>query len=125
MIQKGSILNVIDNSGGRFVKCIGIYQGFNSRYAFLGSKILISVKRLRKKRRKFSKVKKGFVTYGLIVQAKKKPFSNSNHTTFLNNSVVLLNFQNRIIGTRVFGVLPKFLRYTRYMRVISLSSGIR
>lgn len=125
MIQKGSILNVIDNSGARFVKCIGIYHGFNSRYAFLGSKILVSVKKLRKKRKRFSKIKKGATTYGLIVRTKKAYNNNSNNTAFLTNSIVLLNFQNRIIGTRIFGALPKFLRYTRYMRLLSLSSGIR
>ena len=59
MIQVGTTLNVIDNSGAKKVYCIRIIKGSNKRYAYLGDSILVVVKTLRKKRRVLSKVKKG------------------------------------------------------------------
>ena len=57
------------------------------------------------------------------VKQKKNLFSGDS-LKFFENSVVLLNKQNKFIGTRVFGSVPKFLRYTKFLKVISLSSGI-
>ena len=44
----------------------------NRRYAFVGDKILVSIKRLRSKRRAFSKVKKGEIHQAVIVRTKTK-----------------------------------------------------
>jgi ribosomal protein L14 len=52
----------------------------------------------------------------------KKDFFKNEHS-FLHNSVILLTRQNKLIGTRVFGGLPKFFRFTKYMRILSVSSG--
>lgn len=125
MIQIGSYLNVVDNSGAKKVACIRINASCKKRYAFLGEDIIISVKSLRSKRRVFSKVKKGDVLKALIIRTKKdnKNFL-SNSFSFLQNSVVLFSRQNKLIGTRVFGGISKKFRFTKYMRLISLSSGI-
>lgn len=124
MIQIGSYLNVIDNSGAKKVACIRINASCKKRYAFLGENIIVSVKTLRSKRRSFSKVKKGEIFNALIVKTikeKKDYFKNS--FSFFNNSVVLLSRKNKLIGTRVFGVVPKYFRFTKYARLIYLSSG--
>jgi len=59
MIQNGSYLNVIDNSGAKIAYCIKVFFGFKRKYAFIGNLIIISIKRLRTKRRVTSKTKKG------------------------------------------------------------------
>mgnify|MGYP006448807351 FL=1 len=59
MIQTGTYLNVIDNSGARDVCCIKVSSGYKRRYASIGDVVIVSIKRLRKKRRSASKVKKG------------------------------------------------------------------
>jgi len=58
MIQNGTYLNVQDNSGARSVMCIKVLKGYKSRYAYIGDLILVSIKKLRTKRRSLSKVKK-------------------------------------------------------------------
>ena len=60
----------------------------------------------------------------LIVRTKKerKDFFK-NCLSFFQNSAILLNRKNKLIGTRIFGVLPKSFRLSKYMRIISLSSG--
>ena len=125
MIQKGSKLNVIDNSGARFVSCIHVPCGYRRRYAFIKDIIVVSVKKLRNKRKLFSKVKKGEVIKALIVRTKTSLKSYSFESfCFKENSVVLLSKQNKLIGTRLFGVIPSNFRYTRYLKLVSLAAGL-
>lgn len=72
MIQVGTILNVIDNSGARKVQCLKVLGGNKRRYAFVGDKILVSIKRLRAKRRAFSRVKKSEIHQAVIIRTKTK-----------------------------------------------------
>lgn len=125
MIQGGSILNVIDNSGARKVICIKVSSGYKRRYARVGDIIVVSVKSLRTKRKATSKTKKGEIYKALVVRTltKEKQFSGES-VSFFENSVVLLNKQNKLIGTRVFGSITGNFRYTKYLRLISLSSGL-
>lgn len=126
MIQNGTYLNVQDNSGARSVMCIKVLKGYKSRYAYIGDCILVSVKKLRTKRRLSSKVKKGEILKALIVRTKTKfgLVRNGNFNSFTENSVILINKQNKLIGTRIFGLVSQKLRCTKFFRVISLSSGV-
>ena len=77
MIQTGTFLNIIDNSGAKEVCCIKVSKGYRRRYAFTGDVITVSVKSLKSKRKATSKVKKGDVVKALVVRTKseKKDFS--------------------------------------------------
>jgi len=125
MITQGTYLNVVDNSGAKKAYCIRIIKGYKSRYAFAGDTILVSVQKLRSHRKSFSKVKTGELYQAVIVRTKsKKSTYKGDSYKFLENAIVLLNKQNKFIGTRVFGTVPKLFRYTKYMRLISISSGL-
>ena len=124
MIQVGTVLNVSDNSGARKVYCIRVLNGSRKKYARLGNLILVVVKSLRKKRKSLSKVKKGDIFCALIVRTRMKSISKfSDSFSFLENSVVLLTGQNKFVGTRILGSLPKIFRITSYMRLLSLCGG--
>ncbi len=126
MIQIGSYLKVVDNSGVRFVYCIQIPGGYKRRYARLGDTITVVVNRLRKRRRQFSKLKQGQIVTGLIVRSKiNKNYFFNDKISFLENSVILLNKKNQLFGTRIFGLLPKSLRYSRFMKIIVLAKGLK
>lgn len=126
MIQKNTMLNVIDNSGAKTASCIHVGKGFRRRYACSGDVILVSIKSLRSKRRSTSKVLKGAICRALIIRCR----SNTNHhlkgesVKFLDNSVIILSLQNKFLFTRIFGTVPNFIRYTKFMRIISMSSGL-
>lgn len=124
MIQIGTYIKVIDNSGARLVLCIRFLNGFKQRRANVGDVIVVVVKTLRLKRRAYIKVTKGAVLYALITQSKRglKMF-NGDQVKFLQCSVIILNKTKKLVGTRIFGILPKKFRYTRFMRVLALSSG--
>ena len=125
MIQAGTYLNVIDNCGAKNVCCIKVLSGYRRRYAKVGDLIVVSVKNLRTKRRSASKIKKGEVSKAIVVRTKSpiKNFSGESFN-FFENSVVLLNNQKKPIGTRILGSLPKLLRYTKFLRLVSLSTGL-
>lgn len=126
MIQKGTFLKVIDNSGAKNVCCIRIVSNQKYRYAYTGDILLVSVKNLRAKRRFASKVKKGQLIRALVVRTKKKnSYFSGDNLSFFENSVILLKKNNKLIGTRIFGLLPRSLRYSQYTRLLALSAGIR
>ena len=78
MVQKGTFLKVIDNSGAKKVCCIHIVKGYRKRYAFIGDLVIVSVKSLRSKRRLFSRIKKGEVLKALIIRTKRNLASYSS-----------------------------------------------
>ena len=124
MIQKGSYLNVIDNSGAKKAVCIQVLFGYRRRYAYVGDIVVVSIKSLRSKRKFASKTKKGEVYRALVVRTKIDSRSFlGDRTTFLENSIILLNKQNKFLGTRVFGSLSKEFRFTKYLKILSLATG--
>lgn len=125
MIQSGSYLNVIDNSGAKDVCCIKVSKGYRRRYATIGDVITVSIKNIRKKKKLTSKVQKGDVTKALIVRTRSSTTSKLNEQSkFFENSAVLITKQNKLIGTRIFGAVPKSFKYTKFLRVASLCAGL-
>jgi len=124
MIQIGTNVTVSDNSGARKALCIGLNNGFQSSVAGIGDVILVTIKRLRSKRRNLAKAKKGSMYKALIIRVKAIQKSYNSCYSFNNNSVILLNQKNKLLGTRIFGALPKKLRYTKFSKLITLSSGV-
>ena len=124
MIQHQSILKVSDNSGAKQAKCIKVLGGFKKKYANIGDIIVVSVKKLRNKQKKNSKVKKKGVYKALIIKTKIKIKKKNGFESLLNeNSVVLINKQNNPIGTRITGFLPKILKKKKFQKFISISTG--
>jgi large subunit ribosomal protein L14 len=128
MIQKETLLNVIDNSGAKLASCIHVCGGYRNRYAFSGSIVVVTVKCLRMRRlnkKSLVKVQKSDVLKALVVRTKIKSFfSNVDSLCFFENSIVLLNNQYKMLGTRVFGAVPSVLRYGKFARIASLSLGL-
>ena len=124
MIQVGTSLKVMDNSGAREVQCIGVLKGYKQRYATIGDIVTVSIKKLRTRRRAFSKVKKGDVVKAIIVRVKKQLKTKFGFMSFFENAAILITSQNKLIGTRIFGALPKSFRYTKHMRLAFLAVGL-
>jgi len=127
MIQKGTKLLIADNSGAKMAECIHMYKGFQRRYAYFGEEILVAIKSLRKrgKSKKEFKVKKGDVSKAVLVQTKSYNKNNySISSSFYANLAVLLSKQEKYVGTRVFLPLEKKLRYTKYVKLLSVCTGV-
>ena len=81
----GTYLNVIDNSGAKKVQCLKVLNGYKRRYAAVGDTILVSVKKLRSRRKASSRVKKGELFKAVVVRTKTKlKYFNNDNICFLN-----------------------------------------
>ena len=80
MIQQQTLVNVLDNSGAKKAKCIKVLGGYKKKNSFLGDTIVVSIKELRNKSKKTSKVKKGEVYKALVLKTKSKPVSYTHLT---------------------------------------------
>lgn len=125
MIQKESYIKIIDNSGGKWAKCIHIYNGYRKRVAKIGDRILISVKQLREKKRSRAKVKEKMLLFSLVVLTTMAIRTKNNiFNIFFQNFGILLNKQFKPFGTRFYIKIPKWFRFSRYFRIVSLAKGL-
>ena len=120
MIQQQTVLNVSDNSGAKSVKCIKVLGGLKRKIAKSGDIIVVSVLKLRNKSKKNSKVKKGEVLKALIIRTKSKKYkSDGSCIWFSNNSVSLLNKQNKPLGSRILGPLSGSSLSDNFLKTVS------
>jgi large subunit ribosomal protein L14 len=121
MIQQESRLIVADNSGAKEVLCIRVLGGTGRRYASVGDKIVVSVKHALPS----GGVKKGSVSKAVIVRTKKEvKRADGSYIRFDDNAVVLLNAQDELRGTRIFGPVARELREKQFMKIVSLAPEV-
>lgn len=117
MIFNGTILNVCDNSGVKWVQCLKILGKKPKAFGIPGDIIVVSIKRTKS----FSKIKKKEIYKAIIVRVKKKICrEDGSSISFSKNSVVLLNAKGSPIGSRIFGPVAKELRIKKNIKLISL-----
>ena len=124
MIQPRTILNVVDNSGAKKVRCIKVLGGFKKKNAKTGDIVVVAVQQLRTKNRQYSKLNKKAVVRALIIKSKTKTLKpNGTYIKLDKNNVILINKQGNLIGTRILGSMPKFLKKKKLLKYFSLCSG--
>jgi large subunit ribosomal protein L14 len=120
MIQQESRLTVADNSGAKEVLCIRVLGGSKKRYASVGDKIVVSVKSALPS----GEAKKGTVSKAVVVRTTKEiRRADGSYIRFDDNAVVLLNNQDEVRGTRIFGPVARELR-DKYMKIVSLAPEV-
>lgn len=121
MIQQESRLTVADNSGAKEVLCIRVLGGTKKRYAGIGDKIVVTVKNALPS----GNVKKGTVSKAVVVRTRKEVRRpDGSYIRFDDNACVLLNAQDELRGTRIFGPVARELRDTNYTKIISLAPEV-
>ena len=121
MIQSFSRLNVADNTGAKVIMCIKVLGGSHRRYASVGDVIVASVK----KALPIGKVKKGQVVKAVIVRTHKEvQRENGSLIRFDDNSAVIINDKREPIGTRIFGPVAREVRYSGFMKIVSLAPEV-
>ena len=121
MITEQTVLEVADNTGARAVRCFKVLGGSGRRYAGVGDVVVGSVIKVVPG----SDVQRGEVVRGVIVRTKapvRRP--DGSYVRFDGNAIVLLQPDGNPRGTRIFGAIPRELRYRNYMRIISLAAEV-
>ena len=117
------MLFLADNSGGRLFKCISIKRLY--KYVSAGFIVKGIIKNLRKKRRSYSRVKKGSLYKGLIIQSKSVLIrKNSKRFYSLDNYVIILGKANEPLATRIFRGIPKEARTKRKSKLLIMAPFI-
>ena len=105
----------MDNSGARTVQCIKTLGGSFRVVSHCGEYILVSVKTLRFIR----KVQTHGIYLGLIARTKKNiKFKDGTISNFNKNSLILVNRQRKVLGTRILGPVSRRLRKKKFMRIL-------
>ena len=121
MIQGFTRLVVADNTGAKEIMCIKVLGGSKRRYATVGDVIVASVK----KATPTAKVKKGKVVKAVIVRvAKEVHRENGSLIRFDDNAAVILDDKREPIGTRIFGPVAREVRYSGFMKIVSLAPEV-
>lgn len=121
MIILKSNLLVADNSGAKIVQCVKVLGGTHHKEAKIGDVIVVSVKEAIPG----SKVKKGEVHRAVIVNTVQEYLrSDGSVIKFDRNAAVLIDKHEEMIGTRVFGSVPRELREKNFMKIISLAPEV-
>ena len=121
MIQVGTFLNVVDNSGAKEVCCIRVLGGTKKRYASLGDKIIVTVKSVISS----SNLKKGTVLPAVVVRTKKNVRrKDGSYIKFEDNAIVLLTPNNEPKGTRVFGPIAREVKDKKFTKIASLAPEV-
>ena len=121
MVQMQTVIDVVDNSGAKKIRCIKVLGGSKRKYARLGDLIIASVKEATPG----GNVKKKDVVRAVVVRtAKEQRRSDGSYIKFDRNAAVLLSAQNEPIGTRIFGPVARELRDKAFMRIVSLAPEV-
>lgn len=121
MLQQESRASVADNSGAKEVLVIKVLGGSRRRYASIGDRVVVSVKKALPS----GNAKKGTVHKAVVVRTKKGiKRKDGSHIRFDDNAVVLLNAQDEMRGTRIFGPVARELRDKEYMKIVSLAPEV-
>jgi large subunit ribosomal protein L14 len=119
MILVGTVLNVIDNSGAKKVKCIKILGGFNKKIGIVGNFIIVSVQTINP----LKKIKKGEIYKAVIVCTKTSKIRKNGSSVFFNkNGVVIINNKNLPLATRLLSPVMGELREVNLSKIISMAT---
>lgn len=121
MLQQESRANVADNSGAKEVLVIRVLGGTKRRYARIGDKVIVTVK----KAMPTGGIKKGSISPAVVVRStvatRRK---DGSYIRFDDNAVVLLTAQDEPRGTRIFGPVARELRDKQFMKIVSLAPEV-
>ena len=120
-----TFLKVADNSGGILAKCIKVYK---KSIGVIGDKILVSLRKMKYKRLNNNSLKSTVENHemykALIIQTKKGFVrKDSRIIRFKNNKIVLFTRQQeKLIGTRILGLVVREFRNKKFMKLLTISS---
>ena len=127
MIKVQTVLQVIDNSGAKKVKCIKVIGKGERGFARLGDRILVAIQSLRSnyKRQVKRKIKKGDVCEAVVVRTSRFcSLGNGKGLNLLGNAVALTTFSGKPLGNRIPAVLPRRLRRLKRAKFACMAKKI-
>ncbi len=121
MIQFGTNLKVVDNTGAKMARVIKVLGATRARYAHLGQVVVVSIKEASPR----GIVKKKSVERAVIVrQVREYHRDDGSSIRFDDNAVVIVDKDSQPKGSRVFGPVARELRETGFQKIISQATEV-
>lgn len=121
MVFTGSVLDVIDNTGAKRIRCIKILRIGARCFGRPGESIVASM--LFGKNNK--KVLRGRVYKAVLLYTRFRLTRKGGESLqFENNAVVILKVDKLPLGTRILGSMLLELRFRGFMKIISLALAV-
>jgi len=122
MLQTESLVKITDNAGGTIGKIFKVLGSSKRRYAYIGDKVIISVKVAQPRKG----VKKKDVHEAVVVRTRNSyRRKDGSYIRFDDNAVVILE-KGKLEpkAGRVFGPIPRELAEKGYQKIISLAPEV-
>ncbi len=133
MIQMQTVAEVADNTGAKAVMVIKVLRGSSARRgkprlmtAGVGDIVVCTVKKALPNS-DFMKTgnRKARVVRAVVVRTKRATRrEDGSYVRFDKNAVVLIDDNKEPRGTRIFGAVPRELRESGFMKIISLADEV-
>jgi len=121
MIQMGTVLRAMDNSGAKRAKCIKPIKCSKKLGAKGGDRILVSLKSIRTDK----KLKRGELHWSLITRIKKiKKRFDGSCIWFNFNNIMIINLKRAPLSTRAFGPIYMELKWEKDLRKLVGLAGM-
>ncbi len=116
MLNIGSYLRIVDNSGAKLAKCLKNIKKNIKQTVSIGDLILVVLKNFKNRK----KISKRVIYIGLVVGIKYWLIrKDGTFVKFFNNRVLIFNKQFKFLGSRVYGLIlkevkVKLLKHKKY-----------
>jgi large subunit ribosomal protein L14 len=123
MIQSRSVIEIADNSGAKKIRCIQVCGGSGRKSAAkIGDTIVASIIELKPNTKKLSQ---GDICKAIIISTKKQTKRlDGTAIRFGKNLAVLVNNNNKPLGTRILCPISEELRGNNLTRVIAIAPTV-
>lgn len=120
MIFPETKLRILDNSGGKWARCIKIFNSSKKRGLKPLGIMLISIQKIKLNKNNVYKKK----MYKAVLIRRIKNFNRQNgiSLSFKENAIILLNEKNNPIGSRIIGPVYQEFRSKFFSKIVILSN---
>jgi len=119
MVYKGTLIRVIDNSGGQFAQCLKILRKSIKSRGRLGDKLTVVIKKALPGK----KVHSHEIHKAIIVRdPNSMRRADGSYLKFINPGIIILKKDGTPLAKRILGPVAKELRNKGHLKIISISS---
>jgi len=119
MMQRGSKIVVVDNSGAKKIQIINLLKKNKKNRVTIGDIVITAIKSTNTKNKNLLSQ----VCPGVITEVKSKNFrKNGSNFKSDRSAMILLNSQNEPLGTRISGLIGYELKLAN-SKIITISSN--
>ena len=120
MMQRGSKIVVVDNSGAKKIQIINLLKKNKKNRVTIGDIVITAIKSTNTKNKNLLSQ----VCPGVITEVKSKNFrKNGSNFKSDRSAMILLNSQNEPLGTRISGLIGYELKLLPNSKIIAISAN--